>query len=274
MKKLWIISLLILILIVPIAYSPPGISNTGVEGLQIKYPLIDFLKKGRGHDFQFHLHSGETGLSVTSLANCTFHLYNSSGNHMWTASNDVFSHTFDLEFKASASNFTNTGQYNYIVYCECTACAITTGYENLGGFAAVSFIVTNDGMPNNNQSPTNNAVIYFVLLLTLMLFFYPIFKPDFFGEPKKNEYFREMANMIIKRCMWALATFTMMLNIAMIATLAQGSGLLILHELFRYLWIFTWAGYIVLLWLLVGTVFDSLKLWRKNFELRRTGDDV
>lgn len=106
------------------------------------------------------------------------------------------------------------------------------------------------------------AIMMFILTPTGVLFFLPFFKK--FSKS-------EITNLIIKRSMWVVATYLMVLNSAIAATIAADAGLDLTREMFQYMWMFGTLGYVLMGWLVLSTLFEVLKLWKKNATNKRLG---
>lgn len=107
------------------------------------------------------------------------------------------------------------------------------------------------------------AITIFVLVVTGVLFLLPFLKETFHQN--------KITNLILKRCCLAIAIYLMMLNSAMMQTIAVKGGLDLTNELFRYTWLFGWGGYIFLFVLGWTTFFSVLKLWKYERENTRMG---
>lgn len=120
------------------------------------------------------------------------------------------------------------------------------------------------------------AIVIFILSINFALFLFPFFKTDFVGEEQadsSSKYTKKVVNIIIRRACWAIAAYFMTLNSAIVATIAENAGLTLTNEMFRYMWIFGTAGWVLLVWLFFSTLVNMLKLWQKNFEMKRMGND-
>jgi hypothetical protein len=107
------------------------------------------------------------------------------------------------------------------------------------------------------------SVTMFIMGSTLFLALLPFFKR--FSE-------HDLLDLIIRRGCWSIAIFLMVQNTGIVATLADAGSLNVTHDLFNtYLWIFGWGGYGLLVLLVIGTLFESVKIMRKNKDDRRRG---
>ncbi|MHA1481997.1 MAG: hypothetical protein ACTSQA_00990 [Candidatus Heimdallarchaeaceae archaeon] len=111
-----------------------------IEGYEIKIPIIGTIPEGQSISFHFHVFNISNGVAIdNSTTNCSFHLYNNSGSHIFIKSPlTIFDNEFDFEVMVDGGNFT-VGEYSYIIQCE------SSTYD-LGGFESVSIIVTKTGI--------------------------------------------------------------------------------------------------------------------------------
>lgn len=82
-----------------------------------------------------------------------------------------------------------------------------------------------------------------------------------------------IAHLIIKRGFYVMAVYSMMLNSAIMASLASHAGLPIVQEMFFYMQFFGYAGTILLFHLVWRTLVDVLELWKQQKEDIRIGPE-
>lgn len=151
-------------------------TSSGANNIEIKVPEKDVFSVGEVYEFAFHMNNKENGVALTSADTffCDFHLYDSDGGHIMEERQtqaDLI-HNYDMEFVPDANNFSEIGDYYYNIYCECVACSIVVGFDDLGGFAEDHLMVT----PNGEEGSTSKAVFYVgVLFLLLILFIASIY---------------------------------------------------------------------------------------------------
>jgi len=159
-KKL--IFLLLLVLFLPLVIAVPPFVQTSEQtvGLIIQYPPIDSIVVDQDYKFYFHIFNASNGIPVNNDSiSCNFHLYNSNGSHIITASiphedQDVVN---EWEMKVLGGNFT-TGHYDFIVQCNSST---------LGGYDVVPFTVSRTG----EMLTTQASILYIGLFAILLLFF-------------------------------------------------------------------------------------------------------
>ena len=131
-----------------------------IEGYDIKYPQNGILEINKNYTFFFHVFNMSDGMPVgVTDTNCSFHLYNETGEHAIDFGNIVNDGTHGVinewGILVTGGNFTKTGDYSYIVQCNSS---VLGGYENVG------FSVTTTGY----EITTGNAILIF---LSVLLFF-------------------------------------------------------------------------------------------------------
>ena len=147
---------------------------SGVNGLEIKVNKFDTIQQGARHIFNFHIFNGQDGLGLKDpdVVNCSFHLYTEwGGDHIVEEWNNVFTDVWDIEFSVAGKNFSRTGEYSYIIQCECIACGVAQ--ENLGGFTTTGFEVTATG------EPAQLNLYFFLLFLMSILLVWSLWSNNF-----------------------------------------------------------------------------------------------
>ena len=76
----------------------PTQSNAGLNGLELRVGIFDPIKQNRDMMFNVHIFNGLDGLGLRdpTVVNCSFHLYNESGNHLLTEWSETFDDVWDL----------------------------------------------------------------------------------------------------------------------------------------------------------------------------------
>lgn len=109
------------------------------------------------------------------------------------------------------------------------------------------------------------AIILFIMSLIGTLYIIPIKIEKFTGNP--------IADFIIKRGCWSLATALLLMGSAMIATIAETAGIEVTNEIFRIMWVVGIALRLLLIWLVFGTLVQTVKYWREQIKHRGVGDE-
>lgn len=161
MKKKIFFLFLFLIVLLPIINSlAPAQTNINIDvGLDIDYPKINPLKVNESFHFNFRVYNRSNGLEVNNVTtNCSFHLVNSSGDHLFVSDSISFDNTLEhWELEISSENFSKVDRMSYGISC------ISLG--DIGGFASVSFIVTESGFDINE----GNATLLYTIILFMMV---------------------------------------------------------------------------------------------------------
>lgn len=109
------------------------------------------------------------------------------------------------------------------------------------------------------------AITIFILAITGVLFALPKLMLRF----SKNIF----ADLLLKRCCYILAIYLMVLNSAIMATIAESSGIAVTDEMFRYMWLFGTVGYLAIAFTVLKTLLDILDMWKLTKTNKRMGDD-
>jgi hypothetical protein len=135
---------------------PDKFSGTSTLGIDVEHPYINPYPVNKDIKFHFHIFNASNGLPIIAnklLTNCSFHLYNSSGSHIFKNNNAVSSDDIlDYEQIIKGGNFTKAGQYAYIFQCNSSS---------EGGYYANYFEVTQNG----DLVTTGTGIIYFLVTL-------------------------------------------------------------------------------------------------------------
>ena len=122
-----------------------------LEGYDIRIPQDNVIEAGTGYEFEFHVYNISNGVAITQDVNCSFHLYNSTGKHIYEAFDTTVNHDFDFGFYVDAGNFTKADNYYYNVYCftpqlgghSSSILYVTpTGFANLQGFYILILVIS------------------------------------------------------------------------------------------------------------------------------------
>lgn len=161
-------------------------------------------------------------------------------------------------------NVTNGNLFNYTTLSKaCTAGGLTDdeaacilGGEYVNGTICAIGEVRNVG--------SSLAIAIFMFLVTGMFYY---------GGTRKNLTSKPISSFILKRSLFTLALWMSVLTSAMIATIADNAGIPLTSEIFRVMWMFGWAGYIAMIFLVVKTLFDVLGMWKIAKANQRMGEE-
>jgi len=147
-------------LITLISATPPQASQAEF-GLDLRTGVADHLKINTAYDFHVHVFNSSNGYPIYEETSCYLHLYTLDGHHQYEEIDTVVSHDFDYGWDVDAGNFTEIGEYEYIIQCNNSLA---------GGFVAGSFEVNELG----NPEPDANLLI-FLMILGLFNFFFILY---------------------------------------------------------------------------------------------------
>jgi len=156
-KPLILIFGLLVLLLLPVISAAPPVTTVPqfTTGIAVEYPNMQYLKQNGYYDFHFHLFNLSDGKPIITGATCYFHLYNSTGNHLYKGFDSAVSNEFDYAFMVDGLNFSTTGTYYYITQCNTST---------LGGYAEQAFEVT----PSGTVYDTPKVLGFIGLLLILV----------------------------------------------------------------------------------------------------------
>jgi len=163
MRKI-ILVLFLAILLMPYAsaVSPAIQASKQTTGLEVQYPAISLYPVNMSINFAFHVFNSTEGIPYNKLGNpsCWYHLYNISGDHIFTTQIATFDDEWDYEVYVNYKNFTKAGLYSYIIQCNTST---------QGGFASVPFELTMQGIPSPTEFTIFGFCIFFIALMLLMI---------------------------------------------------------------------------------------------------------
>ena len=172
--------------------TPQTTSEYG-KGIQIVYPKFNYIEYGTNFSFHIHAFNGTNHILTNETTNCTFHLYNSSGNHVLKQIM-FFDDPFDFEVIITPPIF-KLGYFSYIVQCQ-TYTAFQGNQE--AGFVSDSFKVTMIGEDDINKDTTAGLAITIFIILIAIFFLVIPFVVDEFAQ-------HQILNLILKRSFIAVS---------------------------------------------------------------------
>lgn len=160
-------------------------------------------------------------------------------------------------------------EYNY-TFCQTSQLGqyIVNGIGDVDGTDTVfayDFDVTHSGYKNQDDS-ASMVVTLFVLLINGLVFIVP-----FIVRFTNSDF----SNNIIKKSLWLFGLALLSLNTNIIAAIADFAGLNITNSLFNiYLFIFNWGLYFGMIFIIINTIYSSLKIIKENNTKRNQGYDM
>jgi len=89
---------------------------------------------------------------------------------------------------------------------------------------------------------------------------------------KRHLFQNELLNFIVRRSLMVLGMFLLVLNSTIIAGVAEYAGLDLTKEMFMFMEMFGWAGYIAIIMLLVTSIIQFMKAWKVKKQRQRNGE--
>lgn len=197
-------------------------------------------------------------ITPSEAENCTV-------TSIWNYTKDSPCNTYTAKvYNINADNIQN---FTFIDYGSTGKCFFFWNITEKGSY---HYLVNNSDsgeivVEEAEDNMSSLAIVLFVLTVTGALFILPFIK----------QFSRfEITNLICERSCWLIAIYLMMLNSAMVATIADSAGLDLTNELFIYMWLFGIVGYLSMVFLVIKTILDTLKLWKiKKSNARDNSDE-
>jgi len=183
--------------------------------------------------------------SYTNCTNTTMNVYNKTG--MWII-NYTFTDFGNSTLCNTTWNINTIGSYNNII-TNGDSGEITIEAVDMGG---------------------STSITIFVLLVAGIIFLLPLIMNLIKQTFTKNI----IIDLITRRCCYVLGAYLMVLNSSIMATIAENAGLNLTSEMFFYMKLFGWMGYLFMAFMVIKTFFDIIKI-TKNLALRkRMGENL
>lgn len=127
-----------------------------MNGLQIVYPNIQYLKVAHNYTLNIHVYNSSNVPSgnLPYSIDCLLHLYNNTGKHLIRSYMPYNSVDKDYEFLLNDSVLSTVGEYDYVIQCN--------GTES--GYLARDIYVSADG-----HAPPDLILICFIILLPMIV---------------------------------------------------------------------------------------------------------
>jgi hypothetical protein len=170
MKKKLLMSVLGIMMLMSmfslVAAQPPFEQSLALDkSIQLEVPVISYIEQGKDFKFHIHPHNVTDGLLIpqSEISYCMIHLYSPvDGGHLIEANMTPDSNGIDWEYEVLGGNFTETGQYAVLLYCEVEG--------EIGGFFEYGFDVLPNGF--NGNLTEAQAILYGFILILLGLFLF------------------------------------------------------------------------------------------------------
>lgn len=128
-----------------IAAAPPFLSSGGSDTLQIASVINESYAVNSTILFPYHVFNLSNGTQMSNVTtSCTFHLINSTGEHVFVNNFKVPYNTAEMEFEQiiTSTNYTKSGEYTNMFSCN-------TSYN--AGFTQQSYTIN---VPNPTNPPS------------------------------------------------------------------------------------------------------------------------
>lgn len=167
MNKVYVFLIFLLVLAssIVLAVKPVSQISEGTDVLEIRIPQAEHLKIDTAVHVNIHVFNKTSGIPIgnDSGVSCYLDLYNQTGGHLIEILE--LENTQDIEWEAdiSAENFSTTGTYSYVIWCNTT---------RIGGFVSAGFDVTSTGedeIIGNMPIATIGGTIIIIILYFIVL---------------------------------------------------------------------------------------------------------
>lgn len=143
------------------AVSPHIQTSDSTTGLVVEVPQFTFLQQNVTFALHTHVFNATNGLFVTNLTtSCYAHFYNNSGSHIVEEKMSFDSNLLEFELLIGGGNFTNQGEYGYIIFCNTSTS---------GGFVGGNFWVTKTGEMADESGFSQIWAILLPLIFVILL---------------------------------------------------------------------------------------------------------
>lgn len=160
MDKRLIFILLFALFLFPLANAvSPHTTQQFSQGYLIQIPEDNILKLNQNYTFEFHIINISNGMPVNAGVNCTFHLYDEIGRHIYESYDDTASSSFDYSFFLDKGNFSKVEHYYYFINCNSSS---------LGGIGSSIVLINYNGTEITNAQSILYGSLFFILVLILI----------------------------------------------------------------------------------------------------------
>lgn len=165
MKKKFFVFLMLLFitsLVLGQQAGPPTQTTTNLEvGLQIFYPEFKAVKLDEGFLLHLHVNNKSNGLVIdNSLVNCTLHIYNTTGYHIFQGVLNKDDNNVDHELFLNKNNFSIIGTHAFNIYCET---------NSLGGEVSGLYDVTYHGLSDGDGIVKTFFSLLFIIIISYLV---------------------------------------------------------------------------------------------------------
>ena len=216
-----------------------------------------FVEQSKDYDLKISCFNPDNSFCLVTT-NCTITVLAPDNLLLIDNKNMTFNIAY-YNYTIPSTNLNKLGEYPVTVQCGGT----TEGYQTF------SFEVTKDGLAPGDDKTASISITIFVLLLPLILFLL-FMKEDLIRVKDKR---KEWVNLLARRSCLTIAVYLMTLNAAIFASIAHAGGLDILNEIFTYMELYGWVGYIMIIIIVLRTMMDLIENWKRQAKADRFGDE-
>ncbi len=234
MKKILII-LTLLIMFLPIVIAQPAFVFQQNQAIDIKISCFD-------NDKAF----------CDSVTNCTMTITKPDSSLLINNSPMTRNPSY-YNLSIGANVLDSLGEYDTIMQC--------IGSSD-NGFERFTFDVTSSGEKDTQDSSSSLAIVIFILMIAGGLIL---------ASLKKEWLHNEYLNFVLRRSFLVITIYLMILNSTIVATIAASANLPLTNEMFTYMTLFGYAGYISMIVLVFMSILHLMKQWKTKKEEERFG---
>jgi len=231
---------------------------SGDSGLEILVPAPRYLQTNTIGATTVHVFNASDGMLLWNTTEIPLRCYSliQYPNGSVIAQVNATPHSDHFDFTLNLTGVEALGEYGWVIHCNTS---------EQGGYSKGSFELTTTGNENEPRDNSSGiAIVIFILSITAALFVFSMKK-----EIVKNKY----ANIIIRRSLLVLGIYLMILNSAIMATLAASSNLPLVKEMFFYMNLIGFMGYPAMMFLMLSALFQTFRDMKQDKKDKRTGDD-
>lgn len=253
----FIFFILFVLLLMPFCVAAPKLPTiiSNELGFEIGYPHLGIVSFLSDVDLNFHVFNSTSSVPIISGITCYLHLYDYTGEHIYTGQTNSVEHQFDYSFIISKSNFTKIGLYPYVLQCNNSL---------FGGAVSDSLDVKEFSGGENVYDPISGfSVIIFLLVINIAVFFLP-----FIVKLKSPS-----TTYVLKGMLYITSIFLLWFNITLVRVMSLNNVLGIDDFLIAYWWFLTLcciAGVFIVVYI---TAIGTLNLFKETQINKRMGEN-
>lgn len=155
--NLWLSAFFIFVILSTGLISAQPFAEQTSNNLQIQFSKFSVLTQNEDHTFFFHT-INETEVLTNETLGCDFDLYHNGLLNLYNTNDIDFTPPNEWSVKVLGGNFSELGEYSYIISCNSSSQA---------GFTSVGFDVTHSGLRLGEGQGT-----LYIILFSILIFFF------------------------------------------------------------------------------------------------------